>query len=94
MQFDGWKMYLRRDYCRYSSPSKNYCAPKHTISETSLAVQWLNPAHPNARSVGSILVGELRSHKPPGAAKIKKLTKNTHHFPAYLKLPIKILVLY
>ena len=46
---------------------------KHKAGGTSLGVQWLRLCAPIARSAGSILVGELRSHMLHDAAP-KKLT--------------------
>ena len=40
--------------------------------ENSLVVQWLALPASTDRGVGSILVKELRSHKPQGRAKKKK----------------------
>ena len=41
-------------------------------SGTSLVVQWLGFHTPSTEGLGSILVGELKSHMPPGVAKKKK----------------------
>ena len=46
----------------------------HQVSypRTSLVVQWLRLRASNTEVMGSILVGELRSHMPCGMAKKKE----------------------
>ena len=50
---------------------------------TSLALQWLRLCASNVGSMGSILVGELRSHMPCGQKflKIKKKKKKKESYP-------------
>ena len=56
---------------------------KHKAGGTSLGVQWLRFRALIARSAGSILVGELRSHMLHNAAH-KKLTIKKKKYKALL----------
>ena len=56
---------------------------RHKAGGTSLVGQWLRFRAPTARGVGSILVGELRSHMLRDAAK-KKLTIKKKKYKALL----------
>ena len=52
---------------------------KNAKTGNSLVVQWLGLHAFTAEGPGSILVGELRSHKLHGAAKKKKKGQNNYN---------------